>query len=278
MPVVQAEPRDFNLPTDHPMHLGFDPGLARQGRCGDAIDSVCRGCRAITNRARTPRSSTSRSIRWQTRYPFREIEGRSLIAGVPLAALTMLRECLAETMQRQKERPSRAAARRSPRCARRSSRKRKKLIETVKDQTPIHPAWLAALHQPGKVQGCHRGQRTRRAAAHARSGQGRALTWAAFCPAASASVSAPGSAPSLQRRSARSIVTVGDGSYMFGNPIPYHYVARAENLPTLTVIANNQSWLAVRQSTLDVYPDRSRRQGQRHAAHRAQAVARLSRR
>jgi acetolactate synthase-1/2/3 large subunit len=51
------------------------------------------------------------------------------------------------------------------------------------------------------------------------------------------------------------IVTVGDGSYMFGNPVPYHYVARAEQLPTLTVIANNQSWLAVRQSTLDVFPD-----------------------
>src|SRR5262249_22121561 len=51
------------------------------------------------------------------------------------------------------------------------------------------------------------------------------------------------------------IVTVGDGSYMFGNPVPYHYVARAENLPTLTVVANNQSWLAVRQSTLDVFPD-----------------------
>ena len=51
------------------------------------------------------------------------------------------------------------------------------------------------------------------------------------------------------------IVTCGDGSYMFGNPVPYHYVARAEGLPTLTVVANNQQWLAVRQSTLDVFPD-----------------------
>ena len=51
------------------------------------------------------------------------------------------------------------------------------------------------------------------------------------------------------------IVTVGDGSYMFGNPIPYHYVARAENLPTLTIVANNHMWGAVRQATLDVFPD-----------------------
>src|SRR5260370_39315942 len=51
------------------------------------------------------------------------------------------------------------------------------------------------------------------------------------------------------------IVTVGDGASMFGNPVPCHCVARAEKLPTLTVVANNQSWLAVRQSTLDVFPD-----------------------
>ena len=52
------------------------------------------------------------------------------------------------------------------------------------------------------------------------------------------------------------ITTVGDGSYMFGNPLPYHFVARAENLPTLTIITNNTMWGAVRQSTLDVYPGR----------------------
>src|SRR5262249_44844461 len=51
------------------------------------------------------------------------------------------------------------------------------------------------------------------------------------------------------------IVAVGDGSYMFGNPLPYHYVGRAESLPTLTIVANNHSWHAVRQATLDVYPD-----------------------
>ena len=50
------------------------------------------------------------------------------------------------------------------------------------------------------------------------------------------------------------ISIVGDGSYMFGNPLPFHYVGRAENLATLTIIANNQSWHAVRASTLDVFP------------------------
>ena len=51
------------------------------------------------------------------------------------------------------------------------------------------------------------------------------------------------------------IAVVGDGSYMFGNPLPYHFVARAEKLPTLTVVANNHAWHAVRNATLSVYPD-----------------------
>src|SRR2546429_1356611 len=42
---------------------------------------------------------------------------------------------------------------------------------------------------------------------------------------------------------------------MFGNPLPYHYVGRAENLSTLTIITNNMMWGAVRQATLDVYPE-----------------------
>ncbi|MGY4349095.1 thiamine pyrophosphate-dependent acetolactate synthase large subunit-like protein [Bradyrhizobium sp. GM7.3] len=42
---------------------------------------------------------------------------------------------------------------------------------------------------------------------------------------------------------------------MFGNPVPFHYVQRAQNLPILTIVANNHQWLAVKQSTLAVYPD-----------------------
>ena len=48
---------------------------------------------------------------------------------------------------------------------------------------------------------------------------------------------------------------IGDGSYMFANPIVCHQVAEAQKLPLLTVILNNASWDAVRTSTLDVYPD-----------------------
>jgi acetolactate synthase-1/2/3 large subunit len=53
----------------------------------------------------------------------------------------------------------------------------------------------------------------------------------------------------------RVIAAVGDGSYMFGNPTPAHYVAAALGLPTLTIINNNAMWAAVRRATLSIHPD-----------------------
>ncbi len=50
------------------------------------------------------------------------------------------------------------------------------------------------------------------------------------------------------------ITSVGDGSYMFGNPLPYHFVQRSENLPILTIVTNNLQWYAVNRSTIAVYP------------------------
>jgi acetolactate synthase-1/2/3 large subunit len=132
--------------------------------------------------------------------------------------------------------------------------KRRKLIETVKDQTPIHPAWLA---------NCINQVKSEDAIVISELG----------APLAMLNLTKPlsymggllsgglgfglgaGLGAKLAAPEREVIVTCGDGSYMFGNPVPYHYVARAEGLPTLTVVANNQQWLAVRQSTLDVFPD-----------------------
>ena len=51
------------------------------------------------------------------------------------------------------------------------------------------------------------------------------------------------------------ILFVGDGSYMFGGPTPAHFVAKAQNLATLTVVMNNAQWFAVNRSTRVMYPD-----------------------
>ncbi|MGI9435109.1 MAG: thiamine pyrophosphate-requiring protein [Geminicoccaceae bacterium] len=50
------------------------------------------------------------------------------------------------------------------------------------------------------------------------------------------------------------IAAVGDGSYMFANPIACHQVAEALDIPLLTIVFNNEVWNAVRKSTRAVYP------------------------
>src|SRR5262249_53975337 len=130
--------------------------------------------------------------------------------------------------------------------------KRRKLIETVKDQTPIHPAWLAACINQVKSEDAivvsELGAPLAMLELKKPSSFMGGLLSGGLGFGLGAGLGAKLAAPERAG-------IVGDGSYMFGNPVPYHYVARAEKLPTLTVIANNQAWLAVRQSTLDVFPD-----------------------
>lgn len=51
------------------------------------------------------------------------------------------------------------------------------------------------------------------------------------------------------------IATVGDGSYIFANPVACHQFAAARDTPVLTVVANNGEWHAVRRTTAMVYPE-----------------------
>ena len=52
-----------------------------------------------------------------------------------------------------------------------------------------------------------------------------------------------------------SIASVGDGSYIFANPVACHQVAESLGLPLLTIVHNNGIWNAVRRAALAVYPD-----------------------
>jgi acetolactate synthase-1/2/3 large subunit len=50
------------------------------------------------------------------------------------------------------------------------------------------------------------------------------------------------------------VATMGDGSYMFANPVACHHVAEAHGIAVLTVILNNAGYGAVRFSVKDLYP------------------------
>ena len=50
------------------------------------------------------------------------------------------------------------------------------------------------------------------------------------------------------------IAALGDGSYMFANPVACHQIAAAHSLPVLTVVFDNAEWAAVRKATGGMYP------------------------
>jgi acetolactate synthase-1/2/3 large subunit len=50
------------------------------------------------------------------------------------------------------------------------------------------------------------------------------------------------------------VATMGDGSYMFANPVACHQVAEANDIAVLTIVLNNGGYEAVAQSVLGMYP------------------------
>ena len=58
----------------------------------------------------------------------------------------------------------------------------------------------------------------------------------------------------LHDRGRLCVACIGDGSYMFANPVACHQIAEAMELPILTIIKNNGIWNAVRRSVVNSYP------------------------
>lgn len=51
------------------------------------------------------------------------------------------------------------------------------------------------------------------------------------------------------------VATMGDGSYIFANPVACHQIAESQGISIVLVVLNNNEWGAVRQSVLDIYPN-----------------------
>src|SRR6185369_9776395 len=108
--------------------------------------------------------------------------------------------------------------------------KREKFAQSVKDQTPIHPAWLAYCLNKAKAKDAVVVNELGTSAARLDLTTPLSFLGSGLAGGLGAKLAAP---------NREVIACIGDGSYMFGNPVPYHFVSRAENLPTLTVVANN---------------------------------------
>jgi acetolactate synthase-1/2/3 large subunit len=254
IPVFERKHHYMSMPWSSPMHLGSNPEA-----CFDAADVI------VVLECDVPWVPKHKAPRPDTKiihlgadplfatYPLRGYAADLAITGVLGGALPALTEALAA---REKNAAARIDARR-----RKLAEAKEKLaarlaanLEKQKNAAPIHPAWIN--HCIARVKGddvivvkealtpSEHLTFTKPGTFYS-LGQGGALGWSL------------GTALGLKAAAPDKLVitAVGDGSYMFGNPLPAHYVGKAEKLPTLTIIYNNEMWNAVRRNTRDVYPD-----------------------
>jgi acetolactate synthase-1/2/3 large subunit len=175
------------------------------------------------------------------------------LACATAEGLQVLNESMAEHEGRAKMRidKRRASLAESWKALRESWRKK---LESVKGQTPIHPAWITHCINEIKNEDTIVIKESPLAQEHidfskpatmfnagAASGLGHGLGCALGAK--------------LAARDRLVIGTHGDGSYMFGNPISAHYVGAEQELPVLTVLFNNQRWQAVRRATVGLHKE-----------------------
>lgn len=229
VPVVQYRPRFASLPTSHPMHAGYDP--APYFKDADLVLVLECDVPWIPEHAQ-PRPD-AKVVHLGTdplyaRYPLRGFRSDLTIAGDPAAIL----QGLTGTSDR---RPSVEKRKTASSSTRMTNLWVTQCIDQAKDEDTVvlneYPLALEAMTvtKPGTY------------FSHSPAG---GLGWAM---GAALGVK-------LARPASTVIACVGDGTYMFGNPTPFHFVSRAQGLPVLTVVFNNRRWGAVHRSTLSLYP------------------------
>ncbi len=254
IPVVQSFPNELNLPTDHPMHLGYDTAsLLPRADLIIAIESSVPWIPVAVKLAPAVKVVHISADPLVLTVPFRDFEADRLIAGAPYAAMLMLHSALATRVT---ELRASIERRREAVFTRRKEieAKRTSLRESAQGQVPIHPIWLTACVNQAKAPdailvnelGLNVAHLTMRDHGSYLGGNMSGGLGFGLGAALGAKLAAP---------EREVICVVGDGSYMFGNPLPYHYVSSAETLPILTIVANNHAWHAVGNATRSVYPD-----------------------
>ena len=253
IPVTQRKPRYMCLATDHPMHLGFEPDTL----LGEADLVIVAECDVpwIPGKKGPPPDGKVIHLGVDpifSNYPMRGFTSDLAITGVLSATLPLITEAL---LSRQASAKERIAARRKRLADVRATQRARwaDVPARNRDATPMHPAWITHCLNEAKGEDAIIVKESPLAWEH--------MTFSkpgTFFNVGAAGALGWGLGTSLGLKAAAPeklvICTVGDGAYMFGNPIPAHYVAKAEGLPILTVIFNNQMWGAVKRNTREVYP------------------------
>ncbi len=254
IPVCQRKPRYAALSADDPMHMGFDPD-ARLAGADLVIVVECDvpwipGKRAPGRDAKIIHLGVDPIF---SQYPMRGFPCDLAVTGVIGATLPALTLALAARSGAARDL---IEARRKRLGAERAAMLEgwREALARGRDMKPMSPAWITHCLDAVKGEDAIVIKESPLAFEHMRftkpgtmysAGAAGGLGWG-LGTALGVKAAAPDKLV---------IATCGDGAYMFGNPIPAHYVSAAENLPFLTVVFNNAMWGAVKRNTREVYPD-----------------------
>lgn len=255
LPVISYRPRYVNISTDHPMHMGYEPGAYLP----DADAILVLDCDVPWIPSLHKLNPDAKVIHLGAdplyeNYPVRGFQCDLGIRGSAGTSIPMLEEAM---VSRQKSAQARIDSRRSKIAGingDQAAANQARIEKIASGTAAMDNAWVAhclnqlkqdddilvsesqlalgnlSLRDPGSFFG---------------TSPSGGLGWGL-----GASLGAK-----LGQKDKRVFCVVGDGSYMFGNPTPAHFVSAAYELPTLTVIMNNKMWGSVRKATLGLYPD-----------------------
>jgi acetolactate synthase-1/2/3 large subunit len=252
IPVVMAISNLYlNFPSEHPLHLGFDP--MRFVETADVILVI--ECDVPWFPIKVKPKPEAKVIQmgidpYFSRYPMRTFPVDVPIASDPEAGLRSLREALSFYKAKKKK----IILERFKRLAEEHKAQKttwKAMAEKQSKARPIDMEWLSycvgkvrdgntvlineydlrahqvSIQEPGSFYG---------------SPMSSGLGWC-FGAALGVKLARPDCVP---------VVCMGDGTYHFTAPTACHFVA--QNLPVVVVLFNNQCWNAVKGSVKDLYP------------------------
>jgi acetolactate synthase I/II/III large subunit len=238
LPVVAQTPRFLCLPTDHPMHAGFDAGpfLADADLILVVESDVpwMPSVKAPNPRARIVHIGEDPAF---LRYPMRSFRSDLSIAAGARPVLEALHGALAAQGEGREadgawgERPQRSAD---------------------ADAPHITPEYLSrCVGEMAGPDGIIVNEYQLRLDHCARTGPG---TYFAISPAGGLGWSVGAALGARLAAPDRFIVaTIGDGGFVFANPTACHWAAEAHGLPIVMVIFNNSRYAAVRNATLSMF-------------------------
>ena len=254
IPVVCHVPKSQGLSTNHPMHMGYAPAEI----LNDADVVVVLECDVpwFPNAVSPPEGARIIHIGVDPlfgRYGISSFPRDLATAGDPALILPALERLIGAqgllSATAIEKRRGEAAQYRAARRARLDA-----FYERVKDDDPIHPATLTReidrIKGPDTILINELGVQidhltlTKPGTNFQQSSAG-GLGWG-LGAALGIKLAAPDRFV---------IAVIGDGSYMFGNPTPAHFISRALGLPVLFIVTNNAGWASVRSETKALYPD-----------------------